>query len=135
MFLKKVLQKGILFILAAALITMIMHLILLFTPVKEYQLIINQLILWCVIGSLYVQLPMIAKTDDWNLAAEVFVGFILSSFEVFSGYTTFGNGNVKSVHFIVLSINFILIYAAICLFRYLNLIHEIKKINEKLSQR
>ena len=137
MSLKKGLLKGLFLILSAALITMIMYLILLLTSVKGYLLINIQIVLWCAIGCLYVQLPKIIETDRWNIAMEVFWGLI-TSFLIFLPYIIglrFENKDVKSVYSIVLAINFILIYTAICLLRYLELIHSIKKINEKLLKK
>lgn len=138
MSLKKGLKKGLFLILAVVLITMIMYLILLLTSVKGYLLINIQIVLWCAIGCLYVLLPEIIETDNWTIAMEVFWGFIVTSFLIFLPYITalrIANQDVKSVYSIVLAINYILIYAAICILRYLNLIHAIKKINEKLLKK
>lgn len=105
------------------------------TSEKHPLLIPTQLLMVGVISFEFIQLPILHEFEKSTIVKETVIHFIISSVFFFSMTSTWGAVDIKSVSFIILILDFILIYLVIWLIQYFNLKHEIKKINNKLLEK
>lgn len=118
----------------AVFFTTLVGILLSLTSEKHYLLIPTQIVLYCIIGSVFLFLPKIAEFDKANIAKETFAHFIVTAV-IFFPIASIAFVKPKSVSFLILVFNFILIYVAIWLIQYCILKYKIQKINEKLFKK
>lgn len=135
MTLKKTLLKGILIILVGIFITALIAFLLSLTSEKHISLIPTQLIIVAIISFEFIELPILVDFKKSNILIETFIHFIISSVFFFSGALMWGLVDVKSLTFLILVLDFILIYLEIWIIQYFNLKHKIQKINQKLLEK
>lgn len=135
MSLKKTLLRGILIISVCIFITTLTNFLLSLTSEKHFLLIPTQLLLIGVISFEFVELPILAEFKKSTILKETFLHFIISSVFFFSMALMWRLVDIKSVSFLVLVLDFILIYLVIWLIQYFNLKYKIQKINQKLLKK
>lgn len=133
MSLKRALNRGFLILSVGVVITILTDLLIILISNKPFAFIPTQLIMITIISLEFMELPILGELKKSTIAIETFVHFIISAFFFFSMAIMYNLVVVRSTFFLVIVLDFILIYLVIWIIQYLNLKNIIKKINQKLS--